>query len=75
MSKLILVAPTLSDEATVRALTMPTLLLWAEDDMVTWFSNAKVFTGAAPRLTLHSVESGGHRILDSYSQVIRDWFE
>ena len=34
---------------------------------------AQAIRDAAPKLTFHAEESGGHRIVESYSKLIPEW--
>ena len=48
----------------------PLLLLWAEDDSVIPFANAAAWRSSCTRVLLHSVPTGGHRILPEYAVPI-----
>jgi len=54
---------------------MPLLLMWAKDDLITWFSGTKVYQENCPKLTLHVAERGGHAILPHYLQPLLGFVE
>lgn len=70
VEKLVLVAPALADKAVLSKLSMPVFLAWAQDDGLVPYRNAQVYQESCSRLTLHSAASGGHKILDAYSDLI-----
>ena len=70
VEKLVLVAPALTDKSVLSKLSMPVFLAWAQDDDLVPYRNAQVYQDSCPRLKLHSAASGGHKILDAYSNLI-----
>ena len=76
--RLVLCAPALGAAgaaAVAPSFKMPILLLWARDDLICWYSTAMILQEKCTNttLTLHSVDKGGHCILDSYIPVIEDF--
>ena len=64
VSKLVLVAPSLSAPETISQIaTLPTLLFWARDDPVKAFDLSALFTSQLERCSFHPSTSGGHCIL------------
>ena len=72
VSRLVLVAPSLSDPAVLRYLAkMPVQLFWARDDPVKAFSLSSMYIDAVEELSFQTVASGGHRVLDQYVHAMR----
>eukprot|EP00732_Lithocolla_globosa_P004400 Lithocolla_globosa_v1_NODE_4045_length_1521_cov_22.677353.p1 type:complete len:228 gc:universal NODE_4045_length_1521_cov_22.677353:598-1281(+) len=75
VNKLVLVCPAIKDEDVIRQLEMPTCLIWAKDDWITWYSNCQTFKDLVGDLFFVAFENGGHRIQDSYADVIVNFLE
>ncbi|CAJ1436570.1 unnamed protein product [Effrenium voratum] len=70
VEKLVLVCPASTPPLDLR---LPLLLLWAEDDWVTWFRQGVRAYEECPQLTLQSSKKGGHRILPEYWQPLQSF--
>ena len=72
VSKLVLVAPSLSNTAVARRLAkMPVQLFWARDDPVKAFSLSTIYIEAVEQLSFQTVATGGHRVLEEYVHAMR----
>jgi len=73
VERLVLVCPACKDEEIAKQLTMPVLLMWAEDDWITKFEDTKVYQQHTAQLQLVSVETGGHLILPEYTDPLLEF--
>ena len=74
VSRLVLVSPDVEESVAQRCFATPTLLLWAKDDYI----NPHLWTcrwRGHPNLTVHSTNTGGHRVLESHADIISEWLE
>lgn len=72
VSRLVLVSPDVEWSVARRCWSIPTLLIWARDDLLNpriWISR----WAGHPRLTVHMTERGGHHVLEEHAGVISAW--
>ena len=74
VSKLVLVAPSLSAPEKISEIaTLPTLLFWAQDDPIKAFDLSAEFTSQLERCSFQPTVSGGHRVLPEHCQHVVDF--
>ena len=73
VARLVLVSPDV-ELSVFRRLdpTLPILILWAKDDDINPYSRFPRYM-THPMLTLHTEETGGHKVLDSHADIIARW--
>lgn len=73
VAALVLVSPDVQ-YAVAQKLECPTLLIWSKTDPMNPFLWTRRFRGH-PRLTLHTTDTGGHRLYPSHVPVILKWLK
>lgn len=74
VSRLVLVSPDVEYSVARRCRSIPTLLIWAKNDMV----NPYIWTSrwwGHPNLTLYTTQHGGHHVLAEHAEVISRWLD
>mmetsp|Transcript_4340 Transcript_4340/g.11256 ORF Transcript_4340/g.11256 Transcript_4340/m.11256 type:complete len:217 (+) Transcript_4340:52-702(+) len=72
VSRLVLISPDVEWSVARRCWSIPTLLIWARDDMVNpiiWMSR----WAGHPNITVHITPRGGHSMLEEHGEVIASW--
>lgn len=74
VSRLVLVSPDVEWSVARRCWSIPTLLLWAKDDLI----NPYIWTSrwwGHPNLTHIATPTGGHNVLQSHAELISAWLK